>query len=194
MSIDDEFYWAAALELGMEPSELRDALKAYEAAKASGQPVERTTLMGLGEYKLREKIDAAIHNDLGWHVECDATARLRNKIMQAIQPFLMGERRDDTPDAVVTQLGRVPRSGLINPVTEAAGSIPADLAPTSLPKRESGANIHFSSLTSGDFSTINAAIEIAKPAASDLDALNKLQMKLLVLARLATNEIEGGGE
>ncbi len=59
------------------------------------------------------------------------------------------------------------------------------------PMRESGAEVHFSSLTRNDFATINAAIEISKPAASDLESLNKLQMKLLMLARLANTHVEG---
>ena len=42
---------------------------------------------------------------------------------------IMGERTGDSRDAVVAQLGRAQGSGLINPVPEAAGSIPADLAP-----------------------------------------------------------------
>lgn len=55
-----------------------------------------------------------------------------------VEHFSMGERKGDTPDAVVTQLGRVPGSGLINPVPEVVGSIPADLAPTNKPESAIG--------------------------------------------------------
>ncbi len=57
--------------------------------------------------------------------------------------------------------------------------------------RESSAEVHFASLTKEDFSTINAAIEISKPAAADLESLKNLQMKVLMLARLVNTEIEG---
>lgn len=58
-------------------------------------------------------------------------AFIAKEIIAAMSRTSLGERRDDAPDAVVDQLGRSPRSGLISPVPEAAGSIPADLAPAS---------------------------------------------------------------
>lgn len=46
-----------------------------------------------------------------------------------VKPLIMGERKTDNLDAVVAQAGRAEGSGLINPVLQAAGSNPANLAP-----------------------------------------------------------------